>query len=111
MFVTTDDLTKREVISSDGRKLGIVIDTEVETMTWMVSSLVIRVNKKIIPILGLKKHLFGATTIKIKPQMVQGAEDVVRLNLGTSQLKLQVSPPPPPKKETGKVTKNENVKR
>ncbi|MFA5772093.1 MAG: PRC-barrel domain-containing protein [Thermoplasmata archaeon] len=108
MFVTTDDLTRKEVIGSDGRKIGTVIDTEVETMTWTVSSVVVKVNKNVMPVLGLKKHIFGATTIKIKPQMIQGAEDVVRLSMGTAQLKLQISPPPPSlptKKEGDKAIK------
>lgn len=99
MYVTTEDLTRKEVIGTDGRKLGVVVDTEVETMTWGVSSLVVKVNKNVIPLLGLKKHLFSPTTIKIKPLMVQGAEDVVRLNLGVAQLKTYVSPPPPKKEE------------
>jgi hypothetical protein len=81
----------REVIDSNGRKLGIVRGFLVDK-NWMISQLVIEVKKEILDEVGFEqKHkVLNVALVNLPSSYVDVASDVVRLNTAFNSLRGKV---------------------
>jgi sporulation protein YlmC with PRC-barrel domain len=76
----TRQLVGMVVVSKDGHKIGEVQEFDVNTQTWSVVTLAIRLERDVLEQLKLKKPLFGTQLLPISIDCVEGVADQVVLN-------------------------------
>ncbi len=86
-------VASKEVVDSNGRKLGIVRGFLVDK-DWMISQLVIEVKKEILEEAGFEqKHkVLNVALVHLPTSYVDVASDVVKLNIDFNSLKGKVWP-------------------
>lgn len=102
--MTDSQLVGRRVVSQDGLLLGDVSDLVIDTGTWQVVQLAIRLRRSALEALRLKKPLFGTHTIRLAAADVSGVGDAVVLRQRRDEIKFPIGPdlpqpgvvPPPP---------------
>lgn len=78
---------RKDVISHDGRKIGVLVGVNIDTKTWTVHAIVVEVNKEIIEELQVKKSLLKLPRINLKTDLVGVVGDIVHLNVDLKNLK------------------------
>lgn len=75
----------REVITKDGKDVGIVRGILVDTKNWTIPHLVVEVNNKTLDEFEIKKPLLSVALINLPTKYVQSVSDVVTLktNIGS----------------------------
>ena len=79
-------IDKRNVITSDGRFIGTLAGAYIDTGTWMVSGLLLEINKDVIDELKIKKPMLRAAKAMIMINLVRVTSDTVQLNVAMSEL-------------------------
>lgn len=87
MQISDELLRGRAVIAADGQSIGEVAALFVETATWTVISLQIKLSKTAAEQLGATRSLLHAATIDLPVRMVQSVSDTVLLSIPTSGLR------------------------
>jgi sporulation protein YlmC with PRC-barrel domain len=77
---------EKKVITKDGRQLGLLSGAVLDTKTWTVIYLQVRVTKELLAELGRKKHFGKPGTISIATSTVSVVGDVVQLNVDMKEL-------------------------
>ncbi len=87
MRVSDDSLRGRTVIAADGHAIGEVASLYVETGTWQVESLQIKLRNEIADQLGVSRNIFHAGEIELAIRYVQSVGDAIVLSVPTDQLR------------------------
>jgi sporulation protein YlmC with PRC-barrel domain len=78
---------RKDIISHDGRKIGVLVGVNIDTKTWTVHAIVVEVNKDIIEELHVKKSMLKLPRINLKTDLVGVVGDIVHLNVDLKNLK------------------------
>jgi sporulation protein YlmC with PRC-barrel domain len=100
------ELFGKEVIGKDGTKIGTVEDVMVDTNTWQLTSVDVKLEGSVAQKFNIKKH-FGSTQLPVGVNHIQGVSDRVVLRSAVDELLKLVAfsekpleeqqPPGPPK--------------
>ena len=87
MRLSDENLRGRTTIAADGQVVGEIAALFLESDTWRVESLQIRLGKDIADQLGADRNLFHAGTLKIPVRLVQSVGDTVVLSVPVDGLR------------------------
>jgi sporulation protein YlmC with PRC-barrel domain len=84
----SDELFRgRAVIAADGQTIGEVAALFIDTSTWTIVSLQIKLSKTAAELVGAARSLLHAATIELPVRMVQSVGDTVLLSVPTPGLR------------------------
>jgi sporulation protein YlmC with PRC-barrel domain len=86
MQISLDALPGRAVLDSAGRMLGRIRSLQVDTESWAVESLRLRLRRKTALELGLRWSLFHMPTMDVPTGLVLAAGDAVILRAALDEL-------------------------
>jgi sporulation protein YlmC with PRC-barrel domain len=98
MRLSDQNLHGRTVIASDGLAVGEIAALFLDSDTWRVESLQIKLRKEIADRLGAGRSMFRAGAVEVSIQMVQSIGDAVVLSVAVDELRQvvpEVSEPAP----------------
>lgn len=75
------------MISADGQAIGEVAALFIDTATWMISALQVKLSKAAAEQLGVTRGLLRAATLELSVSMVQSVGDAVLLSVPTLELR------------------------
>lgn len=81
----------RTVVTSDGEKIGEVVELRINGGSWKVSSLEVRLDRLMHRTLGVKRQLVHRTTMAIPTELVHSIKDTVILSVTTPDLRQRAS--------------------
>jgi len=87
MQVSDEQLRGRTVIAADGQAIGEVGALFVDTATWTIIALQIKLSKSAAEQLGAAHSLLRAATFELPVRMVQSVADTVLLSVPTLELR------------------------
>jgi sporulation protein YlmC with PRC-barrel domain len=87
MHVSDDELTGRTVIAADGNAIGEVIGFGIESDTWSIETLRVRLRNAAADQVGASRSIFRSGTIAIPVAFVQSVGHAVVLNVPTAALR------------------------
>jgi sporulation protein YlmC with PRC-barrel domain len=87
MQISDETLRGRTVVAADGQAIGEVAAVFIDTSTWTVASLQIKLSKTAAEQLGASRSLLHAATIEFPVRMVQSVGDTVLLSVPTVGLR------------------------
>ena len=87
MQVSDEDLRGRTVIAADGQAIGEVAALFIDTSTWIIIALQIKLSKSAAEQLGAAQGLFRAATFELPIRMIQSVGDTVLLSVPTLELR------------------------
>ena len=91
MQISDGQLRGRTVIAADGQAIGEVTALFIDTSTWTIVALQIKLSKAAAEQLGAARGLLRAATFELPVRMVQSVADTVLLTVPTLELR-QTSP-------------------
>jgi sporulation protein YlmC with PRC-barrel domain len=91
MQISDEQLRGRPVIAADGQAIGEVAALFIDTSTWTIVALQIKLSKSAAEQLGAARGLLRAATFELPVRMVQSVADTVLLTVPTLELR-QTSP-------------------
>ena len=91
MQISDEHLRGRTVIAADGQTIGEVAALFIDTSTWTIVALQIKLSKSAAEQLGAARGLLRAATFELPVRMVQSVADTVLLTVPTLELR-QTSP-------------------
>jgi len=77
---------KKKVISKDGRELGMLAGSTIDTSKWTVLNIMVNVPKEPAKELGIKKKLFKPVIINVSTDLIAVVGDVIQLRLDMKEL-------------------------
>lgn len=77
---------KKRVISKDGRELGTLAGSTIDTGKWTVLNIMVNVPKEQTKVLGIKKKLFRPVIINVSTDLISVVGDVIQLRLDMKEL-------------------------
>ena len=87
MQVSDEHLRGRTVIAADGQAIGEVAALFVDTSTWAVVALQIKLSKSAAEQIGAARGLLRAATLDLPVRLVQSVADAVLLSVPTPELR------------------------
>ena len=87
MQVSDDHLRGRTVIAADGQAIGEVAALLIDTSTWTIGALQIKLSKSAAEQIGAKGGLLRAATLELPVRLVQSVGDAVLLSIPTLELR------------------------
>ena len=87
MPISDEHLRGRTVIAADGQAIGEVATLFIDTSTWTVVGLQIKLSKPVAEQLGAARGLLRAATLELPVRLVQSVGDAVLLSVPTLELK------------------------
>ena len=87
MAISDEQLRGRTVIAADGQAIGEVAALFLDTSTWTISALQIKLNKAVAEQIGATRGLLRAATLELPVRLVQSVGDAVVLSVPTTELK------------------------
>jgi len=87
MPISDEQLRGRTVIAADGQAIGEVAALFLDTSTWTISALQIKLNKAVAEQIGATRGLLRAATLELPVRLVQSVGDAVVLSVPTTELK------------------------
>ena len=87
MQVSDEHLRGRTVIAADGQAIGEVAALFIDTSTWIVVALQIKLSKSAAEQLGAARGLLRAAILELPVRMVQSVGDAVLLSVPTLELR------------------------
>ncbi len=75
-------LENKNVITTDGRIVGVLSGAWVDTSTWTVTSIIIELEKNVVDELNVKKPLLRTAKVTVPTSTVLNIADVVQLSTG-----------------------------
>ena len=91
MQISDEHLRGRTVIAADGQAIGEVAALFIDTSTWTIVALQIKLSKAAADQLGAARGLLRAATFELPVRLVQSVGDTVLLTVPTLELR-QTSP-------------------
>ncbi len=80
------ELSGKDVISQDGREIGQVSDIALDSSSWRIDTLVVKLERELLEAFHMKKPLIGTQTIQIPTSHVSGVGDKVILHKKLEEL-------------------------
>jgi sporulation protein YlmC with PRC-barrel domain len=77
---------RKRVISKEGRELGFLAGSTIDTVKWTVISIMVDVPKEQAKELGIKKKLFKPVIINVSTDLISVVGDVIQLRLDMKEL-------------------------
>lgn len=77
---------RKRVISKEGRELGFLAGSTIDTVKWTVLSIMVDVPKEQAKELGIKKKLFKPVIINVSTDLISVVGDVIQLRLDMKEL-------------------------
>ena len=87
MQVFDEHLRGRTVIAADGQAVGEVAALFIDTSTWSILALQIKLNKSVAEQLGAARSLLRAATLELPVRVVQSVGDAVLLSIPTAEMR------------------------
>ena len=87
MRLSDENLRGRTIIAADGQVVGELAALFLDSETWRVESLHIKLGKSIADQLGADRSVFRAGTLEIPVRMVQSVGDAVVLSVPVDRLR------------------------
>jgi sporulation protein YlmC with PRC-barrel domain len=87
MQVSDEHLRGRTVIAADGQAIGEVAALLIDTSTWTIGALQIKLNKAVAEQIGAARGLLRAATLELPVRLVQSVADAVLLSVPTLELR------------------------
>ena len=87
MQISDEHFRGRTVIAADGQAVGEVAALFIDTSTWTIVSLAIKLSKTAAEQLGAARSLLHAATIELPVRIVQSVGDTVLLSVPTMGLR------------------------
>jgi sporulation protein YlmC with PRC-barrel domain len=87
MQISDELLRGRTVISADGQAIGEVAALFIETATWTIVALQIKLSKAAAEQLGVSHGLLRAATLELSVKLIQSVGDAVLLSVPTLELR------------------------
>ena len=87
MQVSDEHLRGRTVIAADGQAIGEVAALFIDTSTWAVVALQIKLSKSAAEQVGAARGLLRAATLDLPVRLVQSVADTVLLSVPTLELR------------------------
>ncbi|MCX6651465.1 MAG: hypothetical protein NT131_07415 [Methanomassiliicoccales archaeon] len=84
MELSSED--RKRIISKEGRELGFLAGSTVDTVKWTVVNILVDVPKEQAKELGIKKKLFKPVIIKVSTDLIGVVGDVIQLRLDMKEL-------------------------
>ncbi len=84
--MTDSQLIGLRVVSQDGHLLGEVDSLVIDTGTWQVAELAVRLRREALEPLHLKKRVLGSQTVRIASDHISGVGDAVVLKRRRDEL-------------------------
>jgi sporulation protein YlmC with PRC-barrel domain len=100
MMISDENLRGRTVVAADGQTAGEVAALSIDTSTWTITSLKIKLSKTAAEQLGVSQRLLRAATIELPVRIIQSVGDTVLLSVPTLGLRQTV---PEADQQEGKV--------
>ena len=91
MRLSDENLRGRTVISADGQAIGEISALFLDSETWRVEAVQIKLRNEVADQLGATRGLFHAGTLEMPVGMIQSVGDAVVLSVSTQELR-QVVP-------------------
>jgi sporulation protein YlmC with PRC-barrel domain len=93
MKMSDETLRGRTVFASDGTAVGDISLLFIDSETWQVESVRVRLHKDVADRIGAERTAFRAGHVEIPASMLQSAADAVLLSVGLDELR-QTLPEP-----------------
>ena len=90
MQISDENLRGRTVVAADGRAIGQVAALFIDTSTWTIVSLQIKLSKTVAEQLGATRSLLHAATVGLPVRLVQSVGDTVLLSIPTPEVQQAV---------------------
>jgi sporulation protein YlmC with PRC-barrel domain len=87
MQVSDEQLRGRTVIAAEGQAIGEVAALFIDTSTWTISALQIKLSKSAADQLGATRSMLHAATFEVPVRVVQSVGDAVLLSVPTDELR------------------------
>lgn len=87
MQISDENLRGRTVVAADGQAVGEVASLFIDTSTWTVLALQIKLSKPAAEQLGASRSLLHAATFELPVRLVQSVADAVLLTVPTLELR------------------------
>jgi sporulation protein YlmC with PRC-barrel domain len=87
MQVSDEHLRGRTVIAADGQAIGEVGALLIDTSTWVIVALQIKLSKSAAEQIGAARGLLRAASLELPVRMVQSVGDAVLLSVPTLELR------------------------
>ena len=87
MQVSDEHLRGRTVIAADGQAIGEVAALFIDTSTWTIVALQIKLSKSAAEQLGAARGLLRAATFEVPVRLIQSVGDTVLLSVPTLELR------------------------
>jgi sporulation protein YlmC with PRC-barrel domain len=87
MQASDEHLRGRTVIAADGQAIGEVAALLIDTSTWMITALQIKLSKSVAEQIGAARGLLRAATLELPVRLVQSVGDAVLLSVPTLDLR------------------------
>jgi len=87
MQISDEHLRGRTVVAADGQAIGEVAELFIDTSTWTIVALQIKLSKSAAEQLGAERSLLHAATFELPVNLVQSVADAVLLTVPTSELR------------------------
>lgn len=92
MLIEDEKLREKKVITADGRHIGDVTGIEIDTESWKVQWLDVKLLRDILDGLKVKKPMFGTITARFSPDRVKTVTDTVLLAIDFTQVSALLHP-------------------
>lgn len=79
-------LESKNVITTDGRMIGVLTGAWMDTSNWTITSLVVELEKDVVAELNVKKPLLRTAKVTVPTSTVLNIADVVQLNTDMANL-------------------------
>ena len=86
MLIEDEKLREKKVITADGRHIGDVTGIEIETDSWKVQWIDVKLIRESLDGLKVKKPMFGTVTARFSPDRVKTVSDTVLLAIDFAQV-------------------------
>src|SRR5271170_134876 len=87
MQISDEHLRGRTVIAADGQAIGEVAALFIDTSTWSIVALQIKLSKSVAEQIGAARGLLRAATLDLPVRLVQSVGDAVLLSVPTLELR------------------------
>jgi len=87
MRLSDENLRGRTVIGSDGRAVGEIAALFLDSDTWSLESLRVKLRKDIADELGASRTMFHAGTVEVPVRLIQSVADAVVLSVPVGGLR------------------------
>jgi sporulation protein YlmC with PRC-barrel domain len=86
MQLSDDQLRGRTVISSDGQAIGEVAALFIDSSTWSIGTLQVKLSKSVAEQIGVSGGLLRAATLDLPVRKIKSVGDAVLLAVPTQEL-------------------------